>query len=437
MTSISLDRPTLAAPHGAARLMTAFGSHSRAMSLSEHRVTYPAPPGGRARTIPTIIDAVEAAGLRGRGGGGFPTARKLRAVVGGRGRPVVVVNGSEGEPASRKDKLLMQRAPHLVLDGALLAARAVGADEIHVAAERSDPEALAALGRAVAERVAAQEWTVPIHLGALPPRYVAGEEAALVHFINGGDAKPTNVPPRPFERGVAGRPTLVNNVETLAHLAQIWRWGPAWFRQVGLPDEPGTILVTASGAIKQAGISEVPIDIDLGKVARAFGGVSAPIKAVLVGGYYGTWLAPDQLTGARLSNTHLKPIGSSVGCGALVFLGDGCGICETARVLSWMAGETAGQCGPCVHGLAALASAFGELARGTATAQTVSNIDRWGRQIIGRGACSFPDGAVRLARRAMRAFDHDVGVHVSHGPCADARRAPLLPIPIVDKTLWR
>jgi NADH:ubiquinone oxidoreductase subunit F (NADH-binding) len=407
------------------------------MTLAEHRSTYPAPHSGHARPNPAIIDAVDAAGLRGRGGGGFPTGRKMRAVLAAKGRAVVLVNGSEGEPASRKDKLLMQRAPHLVLDGALIAARAVGADEIHLGIERSEPAVIAAIQHAIGERISAHERSVPIHVSAVPPRYVAGEESALVHFVNGGEAKPTSVPPRPFERGIANRPTLVDNVETLAHVAQIWRWGPTWFRELGLADEPGTILVTTSGALTQNGISEVPIDIDLAKLVRAFGGVTAPVSAVLVGGYYGTWLGPDQLPGARLSNTYLKPIGASVGCGALMFMAQGCGICETARVLGWMASESAGQCGPCVHGLAALAGAFRALARGEASARTIADIERWGGQMMGRGACSFPDGGVRLARSALRAFAYDVRVHLTSGPCVDAHRPPLLHIPHVDQTVWR
>ena len=428
---------SLSAPSGMSRLMTALGHDGRAMPLAEHRLTYPVPTKGRRSSEPAIVEAVVGSGLRGRGGGGFPTGRKMRAVIASKGRPVVVVNGSEGEPASGKDKLLMRQAPHLVLDGALLAAYAVGADVVHLGVERAEPHALASLQRAIAERAAAREPSLPILLDALPPRYVAGEESALVHFVNGGEAKPTLVPPRPFERGVGNRPTLVDNVETLAHVAQIWRWGAPWFRELGTEDEPGTILVTASGALVNSGIGEVPIGIELGKLVRAFGGVTTPIKAVLVGGYYGTWLGSAHLPQARLSNAHLRPLGSSIGCGALVFMANGCGICETARVLSWLASETAGQCGPCVHGLPALAGAFTDLARGTATAETVANIDRWCGQIMGRGACSFPDGAVRLARSAMETFASDVRHHLVHGPCDDASRPPLLPIPAHGDGAWR
>jgi NADH:ubiquinone oxidoreductase subunit F (NADH-binding) len=151
----------------------------------------------------------------------------------GRGTPVVVVNGSEGEPSSSKDKLLLTMAPHLVLDGAVLAAAAVGAGEVVVCVDGAATAALDAVGRALAER--GRSDRLPVRLATIPSRYVAGEETALVHWLNGGPATPTRTPPRPFQRGVDRRPTLIDNVETLAHLAQVLRFGPDWFRQIGTP----------------------------------------------------------------------------------------------------------------------------------------------------------------------------------------------------------
>ena len=184
------------------------------LTLAAHLAHYgPLPEGG-----PAVIDATEQSGLRGRGGAGFPTAVKLAAVARGRGRAVVVANGTEGEPASAKDKALLGHAPHLVLDGATVAAQTVGAREIVLCVERNRTATHAAVAAAIAERRAAGLEPVPVRLEAAPDRYVAGEESALVHWLNGGEAKPTFVPPRPFEKGVGGRPTLVDNVETLAHL---------------------------------------------------------------------------------------------------------------------------------------------------------------------------------------------------------------------------
>ncbi|HTD50625.1 MAG TPA: proton-conducting membrane transporter, partial [Acidimicrobiia bacterium] len=203
-------------------------------SLAEHLGWYGALPSTNA----SLIGEVERAGLRGKGGARFPTATKLAAVA-ARRRAVVVANGNEGEPASTKDLVLMSQAPHLVLDGAVVAAEMVGATEVILCLKRGSV-VQPLFERALAERDANGIDTVPIRVVGGPDRYVSGEETALVHWLNGGDAKPTFVPPRPFERGVGGRPTLVQNVETLADLGLISRFGAAWYRSAGTAEDPGT-----------------------------------------------------------------------------------------------------------------------------------------------------------------------------------------------------
>ena len=170
---------------------------------------------------PGVIEVVEASGLLGRGGAGFPAGRKLRTVAAGKGRAVVVANGCEGEPASAKDSILLARAPHLVLDGIQLAARAVGADRAHLMVHVGSP-VVSILRAAIAER---RTDAVAVSLELVPARYVSSEESALVSHLNGGASLPIFTPPRPFERGVARRPTLISNVETLAHIATIARYG--------------------------------------------------------------------------------------------------------------------------------------------------------------------------------------------------------------------
>src|SRR5205823_3120321 len=252
--------------------------------------------------------------------------------------PIVVVNGSEGEPASSKDAVLLTKHPHLVLDGALFAAAAVGAAEVVVCVDRNATRALRAMRAAIAERVRTEPSARIVRVAAIPHRYVAGEETALIHWLNGGEAKPTLTPPRPFEAGVGARPTLVDNVETLAHLAQIVRWGPDWFREHGTDDEPGTMLVTLSGAVDQPGVHEVPVGARLSAVIRAAGGSLSRASAVLVGGYFGAWLSPEQARGIRLCDADLRPLGAGLGCGAIVVLPtDACGLKETARLLPRLA----------------------------------------------------------------------------------------------------
>ncbi|MBV8984583.1 MAG: SLBB domain-containing protein [Acidimicrobiia bacterium] len=393
--------------------------------LVEHRRRYPVPPLS-ARPLGDITTAIERSGLRGRGGAGFPTARKLRAVADRHSHsrhPVVVVNGSEGEPASSKDVVLLTRHPHLVLDGALLAAAATGAREVIVCIDETATKALHAVRKAINERARTEASSRVIRVATIPHRYVAGEETALIHWLNGGEAKPTSTPTRPSEAGVGGRPTLVDNVETLAHVAQIARHGPDWFREFGTDDEPGTMLVTITGAVTRAGVHEVPVGARISEVIAQAGGVLSSTKAgaVLVGGYFGAWLSIDQARRTSLTNEDLRPLGAGLGCGAIVVLPrTTCGLKETARILAWLANESAGQCGSCVHGLAAIAGGFANLNDGadlTRGDDTVDRLVRWAGQVEGRGACHLPNGAVRLLRSALTVFADDVERHLAGRGC--------------------
>jgi NADH:ubiquinone oxidoreductase subunit F (NADH-binding) len=397
-------------------------------TLAEHRTHYPRPPVARARPLTAITDLIDRAGLRGRGGAGFPTAVKMRSVAGGRGRAVVLANGTEGEPASYKDKLLLSHQPHLVVDGALLAAAAVGADRVVIGVEETALEALRALRRALAERASSEPPGVAVEVVATPPGYVSGEESALVAFVNGGPALPTAVPPRPFEKGVGRRPTLVGNVETLAHVAQIARRGASWFREAGTSEEPGTMLVSVSGAVARPGVVEVPIGVSLGEiVARAV--PLGRVAAALVGGFFGTWVGAGDFS-AAFSRAGLSPVGASPGAGVVIVLSQGaCGISETARIMGWYARQSAGQCGPCVFGLEALAGEMASLSRGEVAEGGLSRLQRWGGQVEGRGACRHPDGSVRLLRSALRAFPVDVAAHLGGRPCAGSLGAGAIAVP--------
>jgi NADH:ubiquinone oxidoreductase subunit F (NADH-binding) len=375
-----------------------------------------------------LIELVAEAGLRGRGGAGFPTARKLQAVAGRRGPRIVVVNATEGEPGSAKDRTLLLHAPHLVLDGAVTAAAAVGAEQVIVCVDRADRQAARALESAVAERAARGERAA-IDLVGTPTRYVAGEETALVRFLNGGEAKPQAGSPRPFDRGVDGCPTLIQNVETLAHLALIARRGSAWFRETGTADEPGTTLLTITGAVASPCVCELPVGTPVGRILQHAGGPSEPLQALLVGGFWGTWLGARGLD-APFSRAGLAPHGASPGAGVLIALpAAACGLTETARILRWYADESAGQCGPCVFGLADIARTAAALAAGRAGAADVERLERWAAQIERRGACGHPDGAVRLMRSALRTFADDVRRHARGMPCVASRHPARVHVP--------
>ena len=398
------------------------------VSFDGHLSMFGAVPIPGKREGHDLIEAVERSGLRGRGGAGFPTAAKLRAVASaGRGRRVVVVNGAEGEPASAKDRVLLAGAPHLVLDGALSAAAAVGADEVIVCVKSTSAKAIRALEAAIRERSADS-----VSLVEIPPSYVAGEETALVNFLNTGRPLPTFVPPRPFERGVRGRPTLMQNPETLANLALVARHGAGWFRQVGAEDDPGSNLVTLRGAVARPGVYEIASGAPLESLLEAAGGSTEPIAAFLVGGYAGLWVPSERARELPLTRAN-GAVGRwpSLGAGVVVALPSAaCGFCETGRVVGYLAAESAGQCGPCVHGVGAIADAFTEISDGVAEPGAHRWIEAWSADVTGRGACGHPDGAASLATSALYTFRDAVDAHEAGEPCASRNgRRWTLPLP--------
>jgi NADH:ubiquinone oxidoreductase subunit F (NADH-binding) len=427
---------TSTGPSGLPRLLAGYRPES-AMRLEEHLGRYGPPPAPSThRRGRHLIATVEAAGLRGRGGAAFPTARKMHAVARHRRRPIAVVNGSEGEALSAKDRLLMTCLPHLVLDGAALAAEAVGADEVVVAIDRGAGAAIRAVTEATAARRAARLDPVVTRLVTLPTRYVAGEETALVNFVNGGLAKPTFVPPRPFERGIAGRPTLIQNVETLAHLALIARHGPDWFRELGTSDEPGSTLVTVSGVVASPTVCEIGLGTPVRDVVTAAGGATQEVAAFLIGGYYGSWMAADDAWDVPLTNAALKARGAALGTGVVhAFPAGHCGLIASARIASYLADESAGQCGPCLYGLRAIADALARVADGTHSPRTVPRLRGWFDDVRGRGACHYPDGVVRFVATALDVFEDEIARHDHNGRCL-AAPPPTLPIPPSDGS-WR
>jgi NADH:ubiquinone oxidoreductase subunit F (NADH-binding) len=400
------------------------GVGERQMStLSEHLAVHGPLPEVRKRERDHLIELIERAGLTGHGGAAFPTARKLRAVAARRGSKIVVANGTEGEPASKKDRVLCREAPHLVLDGAALAAAAVGAREAIIAVCERDLRSYDRLSHALAERGPGGSR---FKIAATPYGYLSGQESALISLLNGGEAKPTFAA-RPSERGVNGRPTLVQNVETLAHIALIARHGSEWFRALGTERSPGSALVTISGAVARPGVYEVDHGTAIESL-RTTAGLDAGLQGVLVGGYFGSWLAPSELPDARLSAEHLRPYGASLGAGVIVALGNqACAVSECRRVADFFAAESAGQCGPCVHGLGAIADTVQQLATGTADREAPLRLERWAAELPRRGACAHPDGASRFVASSLRVFEAEFRDHARHGACERCAAAPVLP----------
>lgn len=407
MTTVTPARLPMLAPTGVARLLSAPGS-----GLAEHYQQFgPLPHPEPA----ALIAALEQSGLTGRGGAGFPTGRKLVAIRQSGRSTVVIANGAEGEPLSRKDRTLLHTAPHLVLDGLALAADAVGARQhyLYVPAGCLDVAA-----RAIGERVGADGGGAPI-LVESPAHFLAGQESAAVNAVAGRPAVPGDAVVR--VSGVGRAPTLVCNVETLAHLALIARFGPQWFRGQGTAAEPGTRLVTvASHEMPQVvgdGVFEVGTGIGLAQLLPD----RNSLRAVLVGGYHGAWVPAARLGELRLSQESLRPYGATPGAGVLVGLArHECGLVRTAEIATWLAAQSAGQCGPCLNGLPRMARVLGRLADGERAPGLAGEVARLAALVEGRGACHHPDGTARMVRSALYTFATDVTLHLS-GRC-EARR---------------
>jgi len=392
------------APAGVARLLSSVRDDNQPVLLQEHLGFY-----GPLLVDNALVSALDSSGLRGRGGGAFPVAQKLAAVVAQRRRPIVVVNATEGEPASSKDRALLRLVPHLVLDGAVAAATAIGAREIVIGLARGSRNEREVLVTALKERRDPVKWSV----NAVAEGFVAGEETALLNSLAGKAAKPSLKPPYPFERGLGDAPTLVQNVETLAHVALIARFGSTWFRSVGTGAEPGTALVTLSGAVARPGVYEIELGTRLSELVEQAGGASEPLSAFLVGGYFGGWTRDAR---------HPLSVAGGLGAGVVVaFPGAACGVRESARVMRYLADESAGQCGPCVHGLAALASGLEEIAIGRVRDRR-TQLARWAQQVTARGACRHPDGAARFVNSALAVFDQELSLHLKKGRCSGHAR---------------
>ncbi|MDA8298329.1 MAG: hypothetical protein M0004_17425 [Actinomycetota bacterium] len=372
-----------------------------------------------------LLDEIGRSGLTGRGGGGFPTAAKLTMIRQAGGARLLIVNATEGEPASAKDKTLLTYAPHLVLDGAEVVAGLIGATRALVALDERDAPRRAALRVALGERAARHGVRVEIGAVAVPPGYVHGEESALSNFVLTGVALPFFRPDKskPLQR--RRQRTLVQNAETLAHVALIARHGAAWFATAGDKGASGSTLVTLSGSLAHPGVFEVALGHPLGDVV-GLGAPTEALQAVLVGGYGGSWVGPGAL-GAPYSKAGLGPHGAAPGAGVLLALGERhCGIAESARLAAYLARQGAGQCGPCVFGLPALAEDLGRLARGDADAGTLERLERRLATIAGRGGCGHPDGAVRMVKSALSVFCEDVARHRAGQPCPWASAPSLL-----------
>jgi NADH:ubiquinone oxidoreductase subunit F (NADH-binding) len=380
---------------------------------------------GLERRLIGVLDRSE---LRGRGGASFPVGAKWQSIAWrSRGTAVVLANGAEGEALSGKDRLLMESRPHLVIDGAFLAARAVKAGEVIFYIGEDLGHAEETMRRALAER---GDAPARVRLIAAPARYVAGEESAAVHCANEGVALPVTTPPRPYERGVGGHPTLVQNVETLAHVGLIARFGDSWFRDLGHDSAAGTALVTVSSGKPDRTVLEVAQGSSVGDAVVAAGRSVGGVGAILLGGFFGGWVAATNAWHLPLDSVALRATGRSLGCGVIGLLdNDECGVRVTARIAGYLAEQSAQQCGPCVFGLRAIAEALQRIAACRPQPHDAARVLSWAIEVRGRGACRHPDGAAGMVLSALQVFESEVTRHTQRLSCG-------MPPPVPGGTRW-
>ncbi|MFI0349098.1 NADH-ubiquinone oxidoreductase-F iron-sulfur binding region domain-containing protein [Actinomadura sp. 9N407] len=378
-----------------------------------------AAPGGRAPRGPgpsgtEIIEIAGAAGIRGRGGAGFPLGAKLRSVADSAApRRYAVANAEEGEPGSVKDRFLIRERPGLVVEGLSLAARAVGAERSYLyASDRIGADAL--------EKAASPFPSLEVV--RVEPAYVAGEETAVIRAIGGGPALPVVKPPRPWQEGLYGAPTLVSNAETLAQLALAVRLGPRAYRDAGTGDSPGTFLATVSGGGRPPVLYEVPYGVPLRELARAHLGDPAAVTGVLAGGLAGG-LLPAARLGLSLTHAAFTAAGSTLGCGGFVLLTGECPVEVAAGAAAFFDRANARQCGPCVRGTEAVAGLLAELMSGTAGPAGAARLERMAGGLAGRGNCATPDAVSVLVGSLFRHHRSLVDAHTVRGcaRCAAAR----------------
>jgi NADH-quinone oxidoreductase subunit F len=364
--------------------------------------------GRGVRSAEEILDRLAASGLRGRGGGWFPTALKWRAVRAEGGDPIVIANGAEGEPGSIKDRHVMTARPAAVLEGLALAATAVGAREGIVFLKASFDRPAAALAEALARGAAG---ALPVRIVRGDDSYVTGEETALLEAIEGRRAWPRPKPPLPSAAGLHGRPTLVQNVETLSRIA-------AAVADPVASRSGETTLVSLWGHVGRPGVYEVPLGTPLARIVAQHGrGAASGIGMLFPAGPSGPPLTADQAD-TPLDPEALRAVGSALGTASLLVVGaDVCPMAVGASLAGFFERESCGQCPPCTVGSAGLARTLRAIEQGKARASELHALAEVAGFMKDHGYCAHSRTAAASVTGLLARFRADVEAHLAAGRC--------------------
>jgi NADH-quinone oxidoreductase subunit F len=393
-----------------------------------------------AQTPFQVQQAVTASGLRGRGGAGFPTGMKWSFVplsggsAGGAGADssghrYLIVNADEKEPGTMKDRWLMEGNPHQLLEGALIAAWAVQADIAYIFLRREYTRCAESLTRAIAEaqkagyvgeRVLGSEWNIALRMHMSAGRYMCGEESGLLNALEGRRATPRNKPPFPQVSGLWGRPTVVNNVETLCNVPHILREGAEWYKALSPGSDPGTKIYGVSGKLNRPGLWELPMGTTARQLIDLAGGMrdGLRLRGLLPGGASTDFLSAEQLD-VKLDFDSVARAGSRLGTGTMIVLDDH--TCPVGMVLSlekFFARESCGFCTPCREGLPWVARTLEALEQGKGESSDLDILQQHvGLLAPGRTFCALAPGAVEPLGSALRLFREDFEAHVHQKRC--------------------
>lgn len=378
----------------------------------------------------SVVQEITESGLRGRGGAGFPTGKKWAFTAECAEQPhYVVLNGGEDEPGSKKDRLLMENLPHLIIEGVILASYAVKASTAYLyinkqyeAAAQSMAQALTEAKEAgyIGEQILGSAFGLEVVFVAAPLNYVAGEDSAALEVIEGKQPLPRQKPPFPATAGIFGRPTAVNNVETLANIPPIVARGAKWYRSFGTPDSTGTMIFSLNDEVKRPGIYELPFGTPLRFLVEECGGGvkdGKPIKAILPGGPSSAFLTPGKID-TPLDHNSVRAAGSSIGCGVVRIVPEGsCILEEVLRIADFFAAESCGQCPACRMETNMLSTMLKKVQQGQGGPAL---LEQFGKVISfnkGKGYCNLINMPGPPVESALKLFRSDFDYHLANGKC--------------------
>ena len=381
-----------------------------------------------------VCDVLAAAGLRGRGGAGFPTARKWRGVAEtartAGGEVTLVVNAAEGEPGTYKDRTLLLEQPYALLEGICIALRTTGATSAHIGIKEKFTAPLQRLADALAEvRDAGWPHADRIDIVTGPDAYLFGEESAMLEVIEGNLPLPRIV--KPFEAGLqattaVANPTVVNNVETLSHVPAILANGADWFREAGTEASPGTMVFTVVGDVTSPGVYELGLGTSLRTLLEDIAGAT-DIKAVYSG--VSNAVITEPLLDTPLCFDAMRSAGSGLGSGGFIVYDDSRSIVDVLSVLlNFLAVESCGQCNACKLGNTAMAELLAKMQRGAAQQTDLESLLRWSQTVTDSNRCYLPVGSQLLVGSTVRAFVDELVDTVEAGVPTPAD----LPTPLIE-----